>query len=77
MSTAAMGIEETLGDPPPKTSPSWVEVAQMKGLRKYDVEVSDLNGHKSVEVPSEITENSSPLGRFHSGEFSRHSTTRS
>lgn len=48
-----------VADPPPK--PSWVSVAQGKGLRKYDVEVSDLNGQKSVEVPIEITENSSPL----------------
>lgn len=48
-----------VADPPPK--PSWVSVAQGKGLRKYDVEVSDLNGQKSVEVPIEVTENSSPL----------------
>lgn len=61
MSTAVMTTEVISDDLPPKIPPSWVSVAQKKGLRKYDVEILDLNGHKSVEVPSKVTENSSPL----------------
>lgn len=57
--------KEAPGDPPTgeskPASPTWVSVAQKKGLRKYDVEVTDQNGQKSVEVPSEVSENASSL----------------
>lgn len=45
-------------DPPPRiSSSSWLTVAkQKKVMKRYDFEISDLEGKKSVEVPSAIVE---------------------
>ena len=41
---------------------SWVEVAQTKKvLKRYEVEVSSLDGIQTVEIPDEILNNSTPL----------------
>lgn len=41
---------------------SWVEVAQeRKVLRKYDLQIIESKGQKSVEIPEEVIKNANPL----------------
>lgn len=41
---------------------SWVEVVQEKNvLRKYELEITDSEGRKSVEIPDEVINNVNPL----------------
>lgn len=41
---------------------SWVGVAQEKNvLRKYDLDITNLEGHLTVEIPDEVVVNVNPL----------------
>lgn len=60
-----MGTQEVKGDPPPLITPhtkSWILVMkEEKVLKKYEIDISDLEGNQSVIVPSEIVDKSNPL----------------
>lgn len=41
---------------------SWVDVAhEKKMLRKYNLEITELDGHSNVEIPDEVVVNANPL----------------
>lgn len=50
---------------------SWVDVAQeTKVLKKYNLNITDLEGKLNVEIPNEVVINTNPLwGYFHIGKF--------